>query len=334
VRRFLRLLTDNWKLKLSAFALAMLLWVTVSADQPTTRWLQIPVEIQVRDPNHELVDGPEPREVRVRFVGTWRDLWEIMVERPPLRLLLSDVAEGPQELVLDLTQVQIPRGRGVTAVDIRPATVRVNLLQVARVDVPVRLVLQEQLDPELALAEPIQMDPAIVRVSGPAEQIGQIEEVVTRPFSLPGQATEFEFRVPIDTTGMGTLIFSTQEVVVSGQLERSVEQVVTDVPVRAPAGVIVVPGAVNVELRGAESLVRNAVAELRVVVPQEAIPERLPLAGQDVQIRLENVSGMVAASTQPRTVRVLAAPEPPMPEVRPTPVQIPDEEDDDGPPPE
>jgi YbbR domain-containing protein len=330
VRRLLRVLTENWKLKLSAFALAMLLWITVSADQPTTRWLQIPVDVQVRDPDHELVGGPEPRDVRVRFFGTWRDLWEIMVERPPLRLVLTDVSEGVQELILDPTQVQVPRGRGVTAVDIRPATVRVNLLQVARVDVPVRLVVREPLGPELALAESIQVRPPRIRVSGPAERVAGVAEVTTLPFEMPRQPTTFERNVAIDTAGLGGLILSAEEVLVAGRIERTVEQRVPDVPVASPPGVLVVPGAVDVQLRGAESLVAQAVAALRVSVPAEAIPARLPLAGIDVQVRVENVPGMLTVTPQPRTVRVLAAPEIPAPEVRPAPGPPQDPGDDDG----
>jgi YbbR domain-containing protein len=331
VRRFLRLLTDNWKLKLAAFALAMLLWVTVSADQPTTRWLQIPVDVQVRDPDHELVGAPEPRDVRVRFYGTWRDLWEIMVERPPLRLLLTEVVEGQQDLVLDPTQVQVPRGRGVTAIDIRPATVRVNLLQVARAEVPVRLITRDPLEPGLALAESIQVDPGRIRVSGPADQVADITEVVTRPFQFPRDPIDFQRVVPIDTTGLGDVMLSTEEVIVSGRLEAAVEQVVPDVPVGTPTGVIVVPGTVNLQLSGAETLVREAVARLRVVVPQEALPDRLPLAGVDVSVRIENVPGMVTVAAQPRTVRVLAAPEPPSPEVAPIPPPLPPQDEEEDP---
>jgi YbbR domain-containing protein len=315
VRGLLLVVTYNWKLKLAALALAMLLWVTVSADQPTARWLQVPVEVQIQDPNFELVEPPEPREVRVRFSGTWRDLWDIMAERPPIRAVLTDVVEGRQELLLDPTQVLMPRGRAavVTALDIRPATVRVELQQVARVDLPVQLVLDDTLRVDLAFADSIRLEPGVVRVSGPAEQVVQLERLRTRPVELPRQSGEFERRVAIDTTGLRNVRLSAEEVVVSGRIDEVVQQTFSDVPVQRPAGLLVVPGVVEVSIRGAESLVRQSAANLRVVVPAETVPAQLPAAGADLAVVVEGVPEGLGVAVQPRTVRVLTAPVPEAP---------------------
>ena len=48
---FLRSITENWKLKALAFALAVLVWMVITADPPTSGWFTVPLEVAVTDPN-------------------------------------------------------------------------------------------------------------------------------------------------------------------------------------------------------------------------------------------------------------------------------------------
>jgi len=126
VRQLLRRATAHWKLKLSALALAILLWVVFTSEQVTTQWLPVPVEAVVRDPGYVLVGRPDPAVVRVRFRGPGRELWEVALRPPTLVLPVRDVGAA-RSFVVEAAMVDIPEPARVAATDVRPAVVRLDL---------------------------------------------------------------------------------------------------------------------------------------------------------------------------------------------------------------
>jgi hypothetical protein len=319
VRSLLRLLIHNWKLKLAAFALGMLLWITVSADQDTRRLLRLPVVVEVRDPEFELLDGPTPAEIDVVFAGPWRELFDLGINRPPVNLVVGSIREGVQDVTIEPQFIEVPPRRGISIVDVRPSTVRLTFQRLASAEVPVQLRVRSALRPDLALVDTLEAVPPRVRIFGPAARVRAVEAIATRPFGLPDEPGAFERRVPIDTTGLSELRLSSSEVVVTGRIERAVDAVLNGVPVQAPEGVLVLPGGVDVQLHGAESVVRALrPADVRVVVPPESIPAQLPAGGVMVPLRVQQLPAGVQAQPEPRAVRVTAAP-PPAPPPSPAP---------------
>lgn len=126
MRQLLRRATAHWKLKLAALALAILLWVVFTAEQVTTQWLPVPVEAVVRDPGYVLAGRPEPAVVRVRFRGPGRELWEVALRPPSLVLPVRDVGTA-RSFVVEASMVDMPERARVTATDVRPAVVRLDL---------------------------------------------------------------------------------------------------------------------------------------------------------------------------------------------------------------
>jgi hypothetical protein len=323
VRSLLGFITHNWKLKLAAFALAMLLWVTVTADQIAIRWLLVPVAVEVQQPGLELLQGPTPPEVQVRIRGPRREFWDLGLNRPELRLVLNDVEEGTHSYTLDPQAVQIPQrvARGLSPIDVRPSRVTLSIRRVAVAEVPVQLQVGTGLRQEMALVDTLRVQPGRVRITGPAAQVNRVQRVQTRPVDLSREEGTFERTVAIDTAGLAGLEVSPGTVQVSGQIERAVQRVIPEVPVQSPAGVLIVPGAVDVQVWGAESVVRalNGGA-LRVTVPPESIPATIAPGGVSVPVRIERLPPGVRAVPEPRSVRVLAAPQPTVPpEIRPVP---------------
>jgi hypothetical protein len=327
VRSILGFVTHNWKLKLAAFALAMLLWVTVTADQIAIRWLLVPIAVDVQDPNFQVIEGPIPAEVQVRISGPRREFWDLGMNRPQLRLELANLQEGTHTFTLDPQQVQIPRraARGLTPIDVRPARVTLSLQRAATVQVPVSLQIAAGPQPEFALVDSLRVVPALIRVTGPLARVNTVAGIRTHPIDLSQAEGDFERTVPLDTVGLAGLVVSTREVTVSGRIERALQRVIPDVPVAAPAGVLVVPGAVTVELRGAESVVRGmTAASLRAVVPPESVPTAITEGGTDAVVRIERLPPGVSAVAEPSRVRVLGLPSPTtLPEIRPLPGAVP-----------
>lgn len=119
---------EDWQLKLTAVMLALLLWVLVAAERPTSEWVSVPVEVILRDPDHSAEPRAEPEFVSVRLSGPGREMWEVAIKRSRMRLLLP-VREpvGEQEIyLLGPSMVRVPAGASVVARDVRPIRVRVR----------------------------------------------------------------------------------------------------------------------------------------------------------------------------------------------------------------
>lgn len=136
MRLTLRGLTSHWKLKLAALAGSVLLWVVFSSEQITTQWIPVRVEPVVRTPGWVLTGGPDPAVVRVRFRGAGRELWEAALRPPTLVLPVREVGAS-RRFVVEPSMVDVPESfRGVTALDVRPGVVRLELDPAATRAVP------------------------------------------------------------------------------------------------------------------------------------------------------------------------------------------------------
>jgi hypothetical protein len=304
VASFFRRLTENWKLKTLAFALAVLLWVVVSADQVTTTWIGVPLEVQVTDPGYEIVTRDLPREVQVRFAGPGRDLLDLAIRRPPLRLTIREV-DDREVWALDPRMVQIPGQVAVNPMDVRPGNVRLQFTRVDTRTVPVRVRLDDRLGAEWMIVDSLAAEPSGVRISGPAGSLAGISEVWTVPMEISPRDTLVDEVVPIDTVGLLGLTLSHSAVRVTGRLDRVVERTVTGVPVDVGPGIFIVPRQIDVSLRGPASVVGTVSPPFaRVVVAVGEIPERVPPEGIELPLRLDRLRAGVQATLSPSTVRL------------------------------
>jgi hypothetical protein len=127
-----RRLARNWQIKLAAVALAVLLWALVRAEQPTEQWVQAVVEAQILDPDYELRGTPDPATVQVRFAGRWRELGELVLDKPVIVVHVRNVGRQ-RSFVLEPSMVRLPDGvRGhVNPIDVRPGLVKLDLEPIA-----------------------------------------------------------------------------------------------------------------------------------------------------------------------------------------------------------
>ncbi|HSU16698.1 hypothetical protein [Longimicrobium sp.] len=318
VRLSLRRLTARWKLKLAALALAILLWVVVSAEQTTTQWIPVRVDPVVRDPEFVLAGGPEPGVVRVRFQGPGRELWELALERPVLVLPLREVGNA-RSFAIDPAMVTLPEGvRNVRATDVRPAIVRVELQRLATRSVPVRPRFGAQSLQRYVVGDSPAVFPAEVRLTGPEEALAQVESVPTRAFEIVPDDSAFSQRVFLDTAGLHGITLSTQEVRVRGRVDRRVDRVFAMVPVSAPEKLMVSPAQVRVTVSGPDRRVRQiAPPSLRARVPRDSLPATVPGGGMQAPVVVDGLPPGVTAHAVPGRVQVM--PEPAMPGLPPIP---------------
>ncbi len=305
MRITLRAITQNWQLKVAAVALAVLLWVVVSAEQVTTQWIPVPVRVAPRNPEYVVTGGPIPREVEVRFAGPGRELWELAIDRPVLVLPLNEVDEENQVFVLDPRMVRIPNGLSVTPLDVRPSSVRVLTQRVVSRDLPVRVRIARRSQERYMVLDTPQVTPATVRVSGPASQVSRLDAVVTEPVDLGTADSTFTTRVSLDADSLGGLQTSAGVVEVAFRVDRIVERILPSIAVEPLDGVEIVPGRVDVRVQGPSRQVRALdPAGLTVSVLVDSIPPGASPAGAAAPVRVDGLPPGITARTVPVMVRV------------------------------
>ena len=126
MRRRAGMLLHNWQLKLAALALALMLWGGVSAEQTSTQWIPVPVEVVAGSPEKVGAGRATPAEVSVRFSGPGREMWELVMRRPRLLLPVREVYTGERVYVVRPDMVRVPGGPSLQVSDMRPVRIRVR----------------------------------------------------------------------------------------------------------------------------------------------------------------------------------------------------------------
>jgi len=318
VRLTARRLTYQWRLKLTSLALAILLWVVVTAEQVTSQWIPVRVDAVVRDADYVLAGGAEPATVRVRFRGAGRELWELALEQPTLVLAVRNVGNA-RTFALDPGMVRFPEGlRGVEATDVRPAVVRLDLQRQVTRTVPVHARIGTRSAEHFVLEDTPRVTPATVEVTGPEAALSQVEAVRTRAFEIVRDDSTFSQTVNLDTGGLSGLRVSTQEVRVSGRVDRRVDRAFPVMPVAVPDGYVPMPGQVEVHVSGAERAVaRLTLRDVRAVVVLDSIPRDVPPGGVAVPVTILGIAPGTSARAVPNRVRIARAADAPPPPTSP-----------------
>lgn len=309
MRNLLRGAAAHWKLKLSALGLALLLWVVFSAEQVTTQWIAVRVDAVVRDPGYVLTGRPEPRVVRVRFRGPGRELWEVALRPPTLVLHVRDVGAA-RSFALDPAMVEVPERFRVTATDVRPAVVRLDLQRLATRTVPVRPVVASSSLGRYVVEDSVRATPQTVRLTGPEEALSRLDAIPTRAFDIvPTGDGAFSRRVALDTTDLDGVTLSHAEVRVHGRVDGRMDRRFPGVPVDLPGGLSATPARVDVEVSGGERQVGGlAPAEVRAIIHRDSLPPVIPPLGVDAAVVVEGIPAGATARTTPVRVRVTPSP--------------------------
>jgi YbbR domain-containing protein len=190
-------LTRNWELKLLALALAVSLWLFVVTSEKAEVVVALPLELHSLPPGLEVV-GERPDTVEVQMSGPRTSLARLGSGEVRARLNLAGVRPG--EVVLRVMPEHLELPRGVTAVRINPAAVRVTIdaSRSARVKVLPRLT--GVLAPGHRIAG-VKVIPDEVEIEGPASQVERVGQVFTEPVDVSGESGRLERTVGIVPLG-------------------------------------------------------------------------------------------------------------------------------------
>lgn len=310
-RRLLDLVTRNFPLKVAAFGLALLLWVSVRAERQDRRELpSVPVRVTLDDPEWTLRGDPLPATVEVRLSGPARTLFQVALDRPVLVIPLNRVTSPDSVVVLSRDWLRMGSRPGVVVEDIQPSSVRLAFERVLAMTAPVAPRLRGELPGGLVLSGPPTTEPAAVRISGPAGRVEAVDSARLVPVELGEVEWDRPLRVAVDTTGFGRLRVSPDTVTLRLQAEMPVERVLPEVEVEIPfrdllPGVEVDTPRVSVLLRGPRGAVDGAAAG---AVRAELDPAHLlalqPGDSARLPVRVLGVPPLVVARSTPDSLTV------------------------------
>ena len=308
---FLGLLARNGRLKAAAFGLALFLWVLVRVGAPGQRDLLVPVDIRLDDPGWIVLGSPDPATVLVRFRGPPTEIFRLTgLAGMSVAVPITEVSGEEMEIPLQPGWVPVDGYRGVQVEDIVPSAINVFFDRLVTRTIPVRISTRGRLPEHLALTGALSLTPNLVRVTGPANLVENLDTLDIVSVALSEVDERATVETVLDTAGMGRVTVVPYVVTLRIPVEESIERafagvpVITD-PVVGYGPIEVFPEAVQVTVTGARSRVSAIEADsLRAVVPAYAISDLAEVEVRRVPIVVEGIPSYVSVVPGVDTVAV------------------------------
>ena len=294
VSSFPGILLRNWRLKITALALAVLLWVTMRLTDDRIDRLDISsVEVRVEHVHRDwfLRQPPSPPTVEMSVTGPLGDILRVAMSRPTIVIRVDSVPREDAVLTLSPDWVTDVDRSSVSIENFRPSSVRLLFERNKEEEIPVTERLTGELPDSLALVSEPRANLLFTSVRGPASVVDALETVFLEPFDLGGVTGPGRFEVALDTVGLGGLVVNPMSAMLTVEVAPMRSRVL-ELPVEwagADSGLAMEPAVVDVTLFGAEEVLNEAdTAALRVMVDadeaavrravQEAGETRVPLS--------------------------------------------------------
>lgn len=220
---------QNWPIKLTALALAAILWGATTAQEPATQLVD--VRLDVVPPEGRALAAELPR-VKALYAGRTRELIKLYREPPQVHKVIPDTLTGAMyTLELSLADLSVVEGADVRAQAIEPRIFIVVLDDVFQRSVPV--IPQVTVVPDSGyeqFGDPVAV-PGSVVVRGPEEMVRGLPGVYTEPLELSGVTGPFTRTLALDTATLGVIRSSHTEVEISVEIASVTDRVIMGVPV-------------------------------------------------------------------------------------------------------
>ena len=208
----------HWPLKLAALALAVILWIAVALEKPTTQLVGIQLDLLM---SPDVAPAVAPPPIKALVSGSQRELLRLTAPLV-IRAVVGESGVGAgarHRLVIAPSDVQVPNGVKVTVEEVEPREIDLLLDRRAQKTVAVRALVQP--DSGYAVEGALGIAPPVVRVSGPRSLVATLDSVDTEPVFLHGVAGAFERTVQLDTAGHAVLRMTPLVVTLSGKIKKT-----------------------------------------------------------------------------------------------------------------
>jgi YbbR domain-containing protein len=178
------ILVHNWKLKVLALLMAVVLWAATARETTSEIGVDVPLEYQNVPPNTEVItDTTNTVEVRLR--GPSALIKEISAQDISTTI---DVGKMPRETekIVPLTPQGVRAPFGVEVVGVNPARVRVTIEPTVTAH-PRILPAVTGMPADGFKIEAVSITPESVKIEGPANRIKLIESILATPVDVTGK---------------------------------------------------------------------------------------------------------------------------------------------------
>jgi YbbR domain-containing protein len=181
-RLWVRVLTDNIGLKLTALSLSLVLFYLVHTDNDAQRSVFVDVVALLPPPGSgKMLISELPAQVKVTLRGSRSKLSSLSRdELSPLQIDLRDASSGYYYMDASLLDV----GSNVQVVEMSPSTVPLTWANAAEKRVAVEVQYEGELDKGNELAADPEVEPSYVTLRGPEQALDRITLALTEPLSL------------------------------------------------------------------------------------------------------------------------------------------------------
>jgi len=243
-------------LKFLAVAIAILLWLTVAGEPVVERSLVVPLELQNKPENLEIINPLGSVNVHVR--GLSSVLGQVDSGSVVAVLDLGSATPGRRIFHIAPSQVQAPNG--VEVLWVSPGTITLQIEQSTTKRVPIKPLTEG--DPASGhVVDSITVSPPTIDVSGPVSALKDVREATTDPVSIGGATSRVEGTVNVAVLDAPMVrLRSPQTARVTVEIvPATTMKTLAKVPVRlrnlSASAARSVPSVVSVDVRGPVDLV-------------------------------------------------------------------------------
>jgi YbbR domain-containing protein len=194
MHNLIRLVTNNWFLKLSSLLIAALLWVAVASETSSEIGIEVPLEYR-NIPAELEVAGQTTNMVEVRLRGSSNLVNEVSAQDVATTIDLSNATAGENVFPLAAQNVSTPFG--VDVVLVNPSRVRVTLERTLSRELRVTPVLDGSPANGYEVGQ-IRVIPERVNVRGPESRLGGMDSIRTVPLRIDGEQADIRELVDLD----------------------------------------------------------------------------------------------------------------------------------------
>lgn len=189
----MKLMTENWSLKLLSLAFAIFLWFFIMGESQLEVGYTVPLELQKLPPDL-VIANQVPSLIDVRISGPRALLMKISPTDIAIAVNLSDLKPGLTSFKRLEERLSLPSGLRVTRLS--PSFIDIRLERRQDKLVPIKVVLASEPDPGYRVAG-ISATPPKVKISGAESEVISVSDVTTEPVDLKGITESFSRIVPL-----------------------------------------------------------------------------------------------------------------------------------------
>jgi YbbR domain-containing protein len=189
--RWLRkLFVEDWALKLLALAITVVLWLAVTGQNKPVTLRVTGVQLNFLRPDGLEISNDPPGTVDVILTGSKDKLDRIGPRDLIANVDLSDQKAGERTIKLTLDHVKMDLQEDVKIQGFHPPTIPIKLEPIIEAPVEVEVKFEGKL-PEGYEITKVNVNPAKIRVRGPADRINALRTAITETVWLDGRKESF-----------------------------------------------------------------------------------------------------------------------------------------------